>query len=88
MRTNLGLPETIPMCVIGDFNADLLASSCRNMGRQLVDQHLFQQQIKEHTFVAGSLLDHLYTKNVNVVHQVRNSFLSDHASITTVLSRL
>ena len=63
--------------IVGDMNENLLNGKSKLTF--LADEYEYTQHVKGPTTDYGSLLDHMYTKNVNVVKsQVRDCYYSDH----------
>ena len=67
-------------CITGDFNEDLIS----NPSSPLLNEMKvcgFSQKVKDPTYDAGSMLDHLYVLNMDVSVKTSDCFFSDHNAI-------
>ena len=76
--TQLGHNDEARIIVMGDFNEDLLEIRRNTIYDYLTGQS-FNQHVTEPTTDYRSLLDHIYTKNVDqIVVNVQDCYFSDH----------
>ena len=72
------LEDELRIIIMGDFNEDLLEIRRNSIYDYLTGQS-FNQHVKDPTTDYGSLLDHIYTKNVaQVVVDIQDCYFSDH----------
>lgn len=71
----------LPMCVLGDFNEDILGNADKPIQKTFYDAG-FTQHVNRPTRDSGTLLDHVYTKNIHDVHiDVMDCYYSDHDTV-------
>ena len=83
----LDLCPDYPVCVMGDFNEDILLGSVCSV-KSMFSSHNFVQHIDKPTRDSGTLIDHVYTKNIdpeNVKCDVCDCYYSDHDIVSCVI---
>ena len=75
------------VCVIGDMNENLLLDET-TLIYNMFKQFGFAQHISELTRDSGSLIDHVYTLNIDghINSKVQDCYYSDHDIVSCVLS--
>ena len=68
----------VPICVVGDFNEDLLDTKQNKIHKTLTNAG-FVQHVKVPTIDTGTLLDHVYTLQIrDMKTEVIDCYYSDH----------
>ncbi|XP_073714001.1 uncharacterized protein [Misgurnus anguillicaudatus] len=68
-----------PKMIMGDFNEDVFTSSTIV---KLMQQHGYSQQVQTPTTEKGTLIDHVYTKDIKCIHvEVAQTYYSFHQAI-------
>ena len=69
----------VPICVVGDFNEDLLDTKQNNKIYKTLTNAGFIQHVKVPTIDIGTLLDHVYTLHIcDMKTEVIDCHYSDH----------
>ena len=69
-----------PLCIVGDFNEDILENSDTNT--QDISKCCFTQHVKSPTRDSGTLFDHVYTHHMQEVEtEVSDTYFSDHDTV-------
>ena len=79
--------QAYPVCVLGDFNEDIMLNTVCSV-KTMFSSHNFVQHIDTPMRDSGTLLDHVYTKDIRVedVHcDVCDCYYSDHDIVTCVI---
>lgn len=74
-------------CIVGDFNEDLLSEGLKYINMAM-GKNGFIQHISSPTRDSGTLIDHLYTININsidIIAEVEDCYYSDHDIITSAI---
>ena len=70
-----------PLCIVGDFNEDILENSDKLIHKTFLNAG-FTQHVKSPTRDSGTLLDHVYTRHMQEVEtEVSNTYFSDHDTV-------
>ena len=82
------IQNDIPTAILGDINENLYEGS---KFHDFMNDKGFTQQIEEPTFIAGSLLDHLYINKAmeekNVFFEKNSCYYSDHDIISMFIEK-
>ena len=83
----LALYHASPVCVLGDFNEDIIPDAMCSVQSMFIS-YGFVQHIHTPTRDSGSLIDHVYTKNIkieDVFCDVCDCYYSDHDIVSCVI---
>jgi exonuclease III len=81
------VPSGLPCVIVGDFNNDLLNEKESRRFLSLMSGVGFTQIIEEFTTDRGTLVDHVYVQNVDVLKKtVRDCYYSYHDTVTVTIS--
>ena len=79
------LNGSIPMCVLGDFNGDILMGKETHCHTKLESMG-FKQMVDKPTCDSGTIIDHVYvTKSIKIVMDVSDCYYSDHDYVLYML---
>ena len=66
------------MCVLGDFNEDILVGKETHCHIK-IESRVFKQMVEKSTCDSGTIIDHVYvTNSMNIVTYVSDCYYSDH----------
>ena len=83
----LELYHASPVCVLGDFNEDIIPDAMLGV-KSMFSSYGFVQHIHTPTRDSGTLIDHVYTKNIeieDVYCDVCDCYYSDHDIVSCVI---
>ena len=79
------LDGSIPMCVLGDFNEDILMGKETHCYTKLQSMG-FKQMVNKPTHDSGTIIDHVYvTNSLKIVTDVTDCYYSDHDYVLCML---
>ena len=79
--------EDMPICVMGDFNEDILLSEEKHCCAMFKSKG-FRQIVSKPTHDSGTLIDHIYTNTKLCVQtDVSNCYYSDHDYVLCTISK-
>ena len=79
------LNGSIPMCVLGNFNEDILMGKDTHCHTKLQSMG-FKQMVNKPTHDSGTIIDHVYvTNSLKIVTDVTDCYYSDHDYVLCML---
>ena len=81
---NIILNISLPCIIFGDFNQNISKGS--SSVKQLMERNGFQQMVTKATTDSGTLIDHVYTKGVDVNVRVIPTYYSYHQALEISIS--